>query len=471
MAEKKVLVVEDEAIVAMSLQDTLKKMGYTVVGIAYTGPDAIQKASETLPDVILMDIHLKGTMDGIEATEKINAMYDIPVIYLTAFSDDETIQRAMKTQSHSYLVKPINPRELYTNIEFAIYKQRVKGRTGSELENLQLTLTKIADTAIVMDLKGTIRYANPAAEALTGWKRDEIVGKNAFYLLGLTRSQNDQFNEITLQKIQNLEGVHYIPDVATLTTKGDRKKTVTLRTGVISEKDNAILGILVLIREYMAGLAPGPEPAPASGDLQAVADAISDPMFAVDRNTNIIMSNAGFHRFMKTLGISPDLLSRPLNEMGHVIFSDAYPDYRDLFATGIPTTKVKAYTIQNNEMFLEIRKIPVVKENKVVQILTFLRDRTLEERTKQKNLLMHNKIEKIKRKAEESRGNYQEMTLALQNIIKVSSEGTDPLSQHLTRTTARIIDLIRSMALESLEYEQVLDALQRDNYDIIKNLV
>ncbi len=130
MQQKKVLIVEDEGVVALSLQSILTKMGYTVVGNAITGDEAIALARDHRPDVILMDIHIKGSLDGIQTTEKINEFSDVPVIYLTAYADDETVSRAIKTRSHSYLVKPVNQRELYSNIEFAIYKRRSETGQG-----------------------------------------------------------------------------------------------------------------------------------------------------------------------------------------------------------------------------------------------------------------------------------------------------------------------------------------------------
>lgn len=137
MITKKVMIVEDEGVVGLSLKSILSKMGYTVTGIAITGSEAVRMAIETQPDVILMDIHLKGDMDGIQATEELNKVTDIPVIYLTAYADEETLNRALRTESHSYLVKPYNPRELYSNIEFAIYKRRLKERIGSAREKVE----------------------------------------------------------------------------------------------------------------------------------------------------------------------------------------------------------------------------------------------------------------------------------------------------------------------------------------------
>ena len=124
MAVKKILIVEDEVIVSMVLEETIVKLGYQVVGTVVNGPDAIEKTGETRPELVLMDIRLDGEMDGIEAAEKITALYNIPVVYLTAHSDEKTLDRAIKTQPYGYLIKPFRERELYTTIEMAINKHQ-----------------------------------------------------------------------------------------------------------------------------------------------------------------------------------------------------------------------------------------------------------------------------------------------------------------------------------------------------------
>lgn len=132
MPDRLILVVEDEQIVAMELKETLKKLGYTVVGTANNGEDAIDRAGVLSPDLVLMDIHLKGEMDGIEAAGEIASRYDIPVIYLTAHSDFDTMGRALETQPYGYLIKPFNDRTLYSNIEMAVHKHQVIRRFRSE---------------------------------------------------------------------------------------------------------------------------------------------------------------------------------------------------------------------------------------------------------------------------------------------------------------------------------------------------
>ena len=124
LSEKRILIVEDEGLVAMTLEETLRRIGYSVVGIAMTGEEAIAMTGEKYPQVILMDIHLQGELDGIEAAKKIKGLYGTPIIFLTAYSDDETIRRVVLAEAHSYLVKPINTRELFASIESALYKKR-----------------------------------------------------------------------------------------------------------------------------------------------------------------------------------------------------------------------------------------------------------------------------------------------------------------------------------------------------------
>ncbi|MBN1432650.1 MAG: response regulator [Methanomicrobiaceae archaeon] len=133
MSGKKILVVEDEVMVAMTLEDTLEALGYEVVGTADNGGDAVRLAIEKEPDLILMDIRIRGDIDGIEAAERIAETLDIPVVFLTAHSDEQTLMRALKTQPYGFLIKPFRERELYSNIEMAIHKHRVlKKRSQTE---------------------------------------------------------------------------------------------------------------------------------------------------------------------------------------------------------------------------------------------------------------------------------------------------------------------------------------------------
>ena len=122
MEKAKLLIVEDEGIVALDLTNRLRGLGYTVSAVVSSGEKAVQTASETHPDLVLMDIRLKTNMDGIEAAREIYARFDIPVVYLSAMADDDTKQRANAALHFGYILKPFDERELHATIQKALYR-------------------------------------------------------------------------------------------------------------------------------------------------------------------------------------------------------------------------------------------------------------------------------------------------------------------------------------------------------------
>ncbi len=137
-----ILVVEDETIVALEIESRLTKLGYRVVSTATSGEEAVEKAEHYKPGLVLMDINLEGDMDGTEAAEAIRDKYNIPVIYLTAYSDDETLKRAKITEPFAYILKPFGERDLYTAIETALYRHKVE----TELELHRNHLEKLVES-------------------------------------------------------------------------------------------------------------------------------------------------------------------------------------------------------------------------------------------------------------------------------------------------------------------------------------
>lgn len=137
----RILVVEDEIVVAMDIQKSLTSLGYSSPDMVFTGSDAVQIAVETHPDLVLMDIRLKGDMDGIEAAEQIRRRLDIPVVYLTAYADEQTLERAKRTQPYGYILKPFREKDLESSIEVALYKHstedRFKRRVRSRVKKLE----------------------------------------------------------------------------------------------------------------------------------------------------------------------------------------------------------------------------------------------------------------------------------------------------------------------------------------------
>ena len=126
MSEPNILIVEDEMLIARELEARLKGSGYTVVRIALSGEEALQAASEARPDLVLMDIVLKGTMDGITAAEKIRTRFDVPAVYLTAYADEGTLRRAKVTEPYGCILKPFTESEVGAAVEVALYKHQME---------------------------------------------------------------------------------------------------------------------------------------------------------------------------------------------------------------------------------------------------------------------------------------------------------------------------------------------------------
>lgn len=185
MNKIRVLVVEDEIVVSEDLQARLRKLDYEIAGAADTAADAISLARSTHPDVALMDIMLHGRPEGIEAAEHLKTQLDIPVVYLTAHSDAATLQRAKLTDPAGFIVKPFAEHQLRAALELAPYRHGVERKLRVLSGWLQATLTSIGDAVIATNVKGDVLLLNPAAEELTGWPRDEAIGKPCSQVLRL----------------------------------------------------------------------------------------------------------------------------------------------------------------------------------------------------------------------------------------------------------------------------------------------
>jgi two-component system, response regulator PdtaR len=143
VAHEKILVVEDEGIVLLHIKRTLESLGYIVMGMAASGEDAIMRAMSDRPDLVLMDIILKGEVDGIDAAEKIRRLFHIPVIYLTAHADEATLQRAKITEPFGYIVKPFRDRDLHIAIQFALYKAKMETERNALIRQLEGALAEV----------------------------------------------------------------------------------------------------------------------------------------------------------------------------------------------------------------------------------------------------------------------------------------------------------------------------------------
>ena len=176
MAKAKILIVEDERIVAEDIRSSLLKMGYAVSAIASSGVRAISKAEELKPDLVLMDIVLEGEMNGIDAADRIRSRFNIPIVYLTAYADDKILERAKMTGPFGYIIKPFEDRELRSAIEMALYKYRVEEALRKEKEYYHSFVESLNEWVWEVDVNGILTYSNPTVEGLLGYTVKEVLG-------------------------------------------------------------------------------------------------------------------------------------------------------------------------------------------------------------------------------------------------------------------------------------------------------
>ncbi len=179
MRKPKILVVEDERVVAADIEESLRKLGYHVVGAAASGVGAIRRAVETEPDLVLMDIKLKGRMDGIDAAQELHERLGIPVVFLTAYADDSILARAKRSSPSGYVLKPFDDRSLRSAVEIALDRHPRERRLRESEHRLATALGSFQDAVVLTGADARVAFLNRAAERLTGWDRAQACGHPA----------------------------------------------------------------------------------------------------------------------------------------------------------------------------------------------------------------------------------------------------------------------------------------------------
>ena len=247
MNRPRILVVEDESIVAIDLSHTLTSLDYKVVATVGTGLDALRVVEKELPDLVLMDIQLRGELDGIDVAEQVRNAYHIPVIFLSAYSDAKTLARAKLTEPYGYIMKSYDHNDLHSTIEMALYRHEIERKVIKSEKLLSTTFAGISDGIFLCDTEGKVQLANLAAQKIAGLVSDEIKGS---FINNLPLMVENVFNEL-------LDNPFSISGFSSLKTKVSGRYFLETRTGrfpvlctvtpMIEENDN-LTGYLFFLR-------------------------------------------------------------------------------------------------------------------------------------------------------------------------------------------------------------------------------
>ncbi|MCX7220446.1 MAG: EAL domain-containing protein [Burkholderiales bacterium] len=269
----RVLIVEDEGIVALDLQRRLVRLGYEVPKVASSHDQAIKAVSETMPHIVLMDINISGDIDGIDTAAKL----DIPVIFLTAYSEEKTLERAKATKPYGFLVKPFSERELHATIQMALERHGVETRLKisenllavayakmavskrelefraaqlfEERQRLEVTLNSIGDGVITTDRYGNVTYLNPVAEEKTGWAMADACGQPVSKILVLLHGETGKPSQLPIEICLRTGEISGVAQQSGLVSKQGGNYSIENSTAPMRDSDNNIIGAVLVFHD------------------------------------------------------------------------------------------------------------------------------------------------------------------------------------------------------------------------------
>lgn len=241
--QKLILVVEDEGLIAADIQRRIERLGYPIPAIARSGEEALQCARSTPFDLVLMDIRLKGEMDGVATAQALKSELQTPVVYITAHADQETIDRAKLTEPLGYILKPISDGDLRSVVQTSIYKAAMDRRLRNGEAWLATTLRSVGEGIVATNCDGEVVFMNPCAERLTGWARAEAQGRLLMEVAGLFEESTNQPAKNPVFDLAEGEGRSY-----TLVSKLGARTAVEVECFENRSADE-VLGSIVAMRD------------------------------------------------------------------------------------------------------------------------------------------------------------------------------------------------------------------------------
>lgn len=274
MPEARILVVEDESITAMDIEERLQRLGYSVPGVVSSAEEAIRKAEETHPDLVLMDIVLSGPMDGLQAAQELQSRFGIPVVYLTAYSDNATFERVKGTEPFGYLVKPVKDRDLHRSIEIAIHRREAEKKSLDR----ERWIGQFADCSgiamMTFDENALLTFLNSAAKEWTGLNPPEALGKSALEVFDLP-GRGKTFTSIA-KAVTNCLAADVAYEAWLVAKEGD-ENPVRYSVVPIVEGGGKKNGAILFFQLIEGAGSPGPAVEDSSNALETVAERDDEP--------------------------------------------------------------------------------------------------------------------------------------------------------------------------------------------------
>jgi diguanylate cyclase (GGDEF)-like protein/PAS domain S-box-containing protein len=245
----KILVIKDQKILAVDIRNSLQKLGYLVSEITDSAEETIKKVAETRPHLVLIDISLTGEIDGIQAATIIRNNFQIPVLYVTDFLENENLQKRHLSEPFTYILKSFAERDLHIAVEMALYNYQEEKRLQEENQRMEAIFNNMGCAVVVTDLNGCIERMNPIAETLTGWLQQEACGKDFVEILKLVdKDTGENIQNLAVQVIQTATALK-LPDNCILITKDGTKMPIGDNITPIRDGDGSVTGAVVVFQD------------------------------------------------------------------------------------------------------------------------------------------------------------------------------------------------------------------------------
>ncbi len=291
MVNPKILIVEDENIVAKDIQKRLVNLGYNIVDIVSTGEEAVKKAIATSPDLVLMDLRLKGGMDGIETASALRFQHGIAVVFISAYADNDSLKRASTIEPFGYLLKPFEERELHTTIEMALYRRELERKFKENETWYGTTLRSIGEAVISTDTSGTIKFMNTAAENLTGWKINESLGKDLLKVFRTAEKSIELNFTNPVDQILKNRITAVLKNHATLISREGKEIPIDESASPIIDELGKIVGVVLVFQDVTERKRVQEALKTSQEYAQNIINSSLDMIIANDKNRNIIEFN------------------------------------------------------------------------------------------------------------------------------------------------------------------------------------
>jgi len=284
----RILIVENEGLVGCDMATTLGQLGYVVAGICASGEEALERFDEFRPDLVLLDVHLAGPLDGIDTARELQRRARVAIVYVTACADLETVARARETHPHGYLLKPFNHDELRLAVEVAAQRHFDENERQRREHSYFEAFQSLADGVIAADLAGGIVFINPAAAHATGWTPQEVIGRSLNEVFRIYKEGGEPAEMLPVAAAgTNVERTVF------LTTRAGDRIPIQDRTAPLRDARGGLTGLIILFRSAPAAPSAAPQVgARTSAPLVDVVESISDPLFALDSGWRITYANA-----------------------------------------------------------------------------------------------------------------------------------------------------------------------------------